>query len=137
MLTIHDETFPLVSVQFTGTASLEDTAAYLTAFSGWLSRAEPFGLMVQQAESEEADSQQAHAAHETVVRWAKQHKALIAQSCVGMAMIVDLAKLPDRQRAMAPKVIHTLFGCPGDVFGNCAAAESWIRRQLDISPQAS
>lgn len=134
MLTIHDETFPLVSVQFTGTASLEDTEAYLAAFSRWLSQRELFGLIVQQSESEESDSQQAHTAHETVVRWAKQHKALIAQSCVGMAMVVDLGKLPDRQRAMAPKVIQTLFGCPGNVFGNCAAAESWIRLQLDINP---
>ncbi|MBL1174804.1 hypothetical protein [Pantanalinema sp. GBBB05] len=133
MLTIHEETYPIVSIQFDQVATLADTKTYLARFAHWLAQKHQFGVIVHQSyapESSQPDPDQIAAVHRLTMQWAKQHKAAISQFCVGLALVIDLPEIPpDRQRSSA-KTITAIFGCPGQAFITCAAARQWIQQQL-------
>lgn len=131
MLKIDDKNYPIVSVKFEGTATIEETETYLARFTDWLDRENPFGLMLFRGTSEEVeDPEKAKRSHNLVVVWAKQNKANIARYCMGMAVVGDLSKMSEKQQQMAPKALGVLFGCPGQLFGNSTDAERWLQQQL-------
>ncbi|MBP0002785.1 MAG: hypothetical protein J7642_03525 [Cyanobacteria bacterium SBC] len=132
MIEIEEQNYPIVSVKFEGVATLEETEAYLSQFTDWLSREKPFGLILYRSNSEDGeDVDRAKQSHELVVRWAKQYKPQIAQYCMGMAVVSDLSQMSERQQQMAPKALGVLFGCPGQVFDNSTDAEQWLQQQLN------
>lgn len=49
MVTIDESNYPIVSIKFEGVTTLEETQMYLDRFSDWLSRENPFGLIVDRA----------------------------------------------------------------------------------------
>jgi hypothetical protein len=47
-----------------------------------------------------------------------------------MAMVMNVAQLPEKQQTMAPKIINALFGCPGRAFITQAEARQWLNQLL-------
>ena len=48
MLTIHDDHYPIAVVGFDGTATLDDTQAYLSKFGVWLLHVQSFVIIMHQ-----------------------------------------------------------------------------------------
>ncbi|TYQ29827.1 hypothetical protein [Pseudanabaena sp. UWO310] len=145
MITIDEDKYPLVSINFGRKTTLEGTKKYLSYFDKWLSQEQKFGLILNQAnapqdlakqdsakqdlEQIENDPEEIEAVHQLTVHWAKEHKPQITLFCVGIALVVEEHELGKRQKA-APKTIAGLFGCMGQVFANPLAAEQWLRSLL-------
>ncbi|MGI0485835.1 hypothetical protein ACN4EK_10385 [Pantanalinema rosaneae CENA516] len=137
MLTIHEETYPIVLIQLENVATLAETTNYLTRFADWLAQEHKFGIIMHQShaqpttvESHEPDPAQTEAVHRLTMQWAKQHKAKIRQFCVGLALVMDLPEIPPERQRSAAKTITAIFGCPGQVFMTCMEARQWIQQQL-------
>jgi hypothetical protein len=136
MLTIDEERYPVVIVEFEGVTTLEDTKTYLSRFDTWLARGQAFGIVVHQIMAEDvtpeqADENQIKAIHQLTAQWAKQNKPQISQHCAGIAMVVDSAAIAQERQAKTPKFIESLFGCAGQVFQSQTDAEQWVQHQLD------
>jgi hypothetical protein len=137
MLTIHEEDYPIVTVHFEGTTTLEDTKTYLSRFETWLLRVQPFGIIVHQTNSEDAEPNQVKEVHQFTAQWAKQHKPQISQYCAGIAMTFDSAVIVAARQGQAPKLIETLFGCSGQVFEARTDAHNWLQQQINSFVRSS
>ncbi|MBE9040680.1 hypothetical protein IQ235_07790 [Oscillatoriales cyanobacterium LEGE 11467] len=136
MVKINEEDYPIVSVKFENTATIEETQQYLDRFSNWLSRDHLFGLILHQPQAtpdNPEEIERAKKSHQLVVTWAKPNKPKIARYCVGIAVVVDLSQMSKHKQKIAPKALKVLFGCSGQIFGDRANAEQWIHRTLNKS----
>ena len=47
-----------------------------------------------------------------------------------MAMVIDSLEAFQKQQIKLPKMINSLFGCPGQAFATNTEAEAWIQGKI-------
>lgn len=134
-IAITEKNYPIVYVHFQGASTIKNTKNFLSRFSEWLSRRELFSLILRQTsiENKSAPADEDKEVHRLIAQWAKQNKSQIAQYCVGMAMVIDSPDAFKEQQTKLPKMINSLFGCPGEAFSTSKEAEAWIESQMSDS----
>lgn len=131
MITINEQNYPVLSIHFLGASTVAETEKFLSRFSEWLARQEQFSLILRQtAQENDVVTKEEHSqVHRLISQWAKQNKSQVAQYCIGMAMVMDSPEAFQDQQAKLPKMIETIFGCPGKAFRTPQEAEAWIAQQ--------
>ena len=135
MVAIDDSRWPLVSVHFQGNGTPEEMAHFYRCFEAWLSRQEPFALVMRRdnADAAEAQGKKSPAVKQMRkdgIAWTKAHRAEISQYCAGIAIVPDSAKLMALWGPIVARVTQKMYGCPGKVFLSLEKANAWAGRQL-------
>ncbi|MEM9215826.1 MAG: ABC transporter ATP-binding protein, partial [Cyanobacteria bacterium P01_F01_bin.150] len=136
MVSIDDSRWPIVSARFEGAGTMTEMNQFYTRFETWLAKQEPFALVVQRNNAEEAEKQgkrspEAKQMRQAGMDWIKAHKPQISQYCAGVAMVPDSAKLVKVWGPMVGAAAKTMYGCPGKVFGSTEEAKVWATERLD------
>ena len=135
MVTLDDSRWPLVSVHFQGNGTPEEMNHFYRCFEAWLSRQEPFALVMRRDNAEAAEAQGKKSPvvkqmRKDGIAWTKAHRAEISQYCAGIAIVPDSAKLMALWGPMVAKVTQKMYGCPGKVFLSLEKANAWAGGQL-------
>ncbi|MEM9484964.1 MAG: hypothetical protein AAGA83_14895 [Cyanobacteria bacterium P01_F01_bin.116] len=135
MVTINDSRWPLVSVQYQGTGTLDEMTFFHGRFEVWLAEQERFVLVIQQddsnvAKSLDEKSPEAKQMGKQNIAWAKTHKLAIAQYCAGIAMVPYSKRLIALWKPLVAIGTRKMYGCPGKVFGSLDEAHGWAEAQL-------
>ncbi|MGD1865834.1 MAG: ABC transporter ATP-binding protein [Phormidesmis sp.] len=135
MVALDDSRWPLVSVHFQGNGTPEEMAHFYRCFEAWLSRQEPFALVMRRdnADAAEAQGKKSPAVKQMRkdgIAWTKAHRAEISQYCAGIAIVPDSAKLMALWGPIVARVTQKMYGCPGKVFLSLEKANAWAGRQL-------
>ncbi len=132
----HDLTqWPLVLSVARGGASPEEQLAFLSDWTSWLDRDEPFATLrvfadVDALKRPEGSAKEAKA-------WLQSNAARIKRLVIGMATVVPTQALEEMSRMNAEK----LFGVPAQMFDDVNEATMWLAslsakqaRSLNMAP---
>jgi hypothetical protein len=132
MLAINEEQYPIVFVYSQGATTFAELENYLCRFSAWLAGSTPFGIVLTRSNAldDQVDIEQSKAVHRLTVEWARQHRPQILRFCAGMALLLEPPDSLKNPKAAPQKGFQTMFGCPVELQPTPAAAEAWLRAQL-------
>ncbi len=125
MMTIDEQSYPIVVVRSEGELTLDDVQHFAQTLEAILDRSTPCGVIMISDEHSVTPE-----ARSTQARWMKQHKPRIAQICRGFAWVI---RSPAQLLLYKPMIAlqgKRMVGCPAAAFGNLDEATAWVRTQL-------
>lgn len=128
MLTITEETWPVVTIERDAPLQMSEMNLYIAAWERWLARNEPMGviLLTQEEKPEKAEKAVMKRSNE----WHFANKIRVGQQCAGIAMVVKNSALLTFLKPLATRGTKKRMGCSGQIFTDEAEARAWLHNQL-------
>jgi len=121
----HDiRPWPLVITTMTGLQDLAATRDFLTTWSHWLARQQPFATLRIIGDSNAL--LRAKGSGLILKTWLEGRSDSIRRHMVGMATVVPV----DQYEKMRNMNVEKLFGVPAATFSDIATALDWLQRQV-------